>query len=180
MIDVDRLLIEKYNVRKRLVEMEDAKFITNLRADTELCQFIHFGDGSLKNQIEWLRKYKEREKQEKEYYFIFESLDGKTYGTERFYDFDDHSFVGGSWLFTRDSPAGLPVLCELAARKFAFEISRFVYNRLDVRKGNKKVLNYHRKVWKVQTIAEDELNFYFILNKNQFYKRFDVVLEMCL
>ena len=72
--------------------MDDAEFILNLRLDEELNQFISKVDDDIKKQKKWLKKYKKREAQEKEYYFIIESKSGKQYGTVRLYDFKDESF----------------------------------------------------------------------------------------
>ena len=179
MINIDKLILDKYNVRRRLVDVSDAEFITNLRSNMKLAKHIHFADGDINKQIEWIQHYKYREKQGLEEYYIYESLEGEKYGTTRNSDYDDHSFVIGSWLFSPNAPQGLALLSECAGKKAGFDDEKFIYTRFDVRKLNKKVVNYHTKIWHSLKITEDDINNYYILTRENFERYFDSVVSIC-
>ena len=59
--------LTRYGVDTRLVVESDAEFILSLRTDTFLTRFIHSTENNLEKQIEWIRNYKEREKEGREY-----------------------------------------------------------------------------------------------------------------
>ena len=63
--------IEKYGLKARLVEEQDAAFILSLRTDPKLSRFLHPTENDEEKQRAYIRGYKEREKQGKDYYFIF-------------------------------------------------------------------------------------------------------------
>ena len=62
--------IEKYGLKARLVEEQDAAFILSLRTDPKLSRFLHPTENDEEKQRAYIRGYKEREKQGKDYYFI--------------------------------------------------------------------------------------------------------------
>ena len=63
--------LDKYGLHVRLVNEDDAAFIVKLRTDERLGQFIHATSPDVEQQKAWIRKYKEREAEGLEYYFIF-------------------------------------------------------------------------------------------------------------
>ena len=63
--------IEKYGIKARFVGVNDVDFVLSLRSDKELTRFIHQTDNNRDLQIKWIEGYKEREREGKEYYFIF-------------------------------------------------------------------------------------------------------------
>ena len=93
----DDFQLKKYGIEVRLVNEDDTQFILSLRADKWLTRFIHQTDDDEQKQREWIRKYKEREKAGKEYYFIY-SKDGVPFGLNRIYSIHNGSFTSGSWL----------------------------------------------------------------------------------
>lgn len=177
-MDINKLIWDKYRVRQRLVEERDAEFITMLRSDKSLAKHIHFADGNVEKQREWIRHYKQREALGKEYYFIYESETGQCYGTTRLSDFDDHSCVAGSWLFLPESPSGLPIFASILTTKFAFDLPNIVYMRFDVRKLNKKVVRYNTTFWNLTKVAEDDLNNYYISTRENFNQRVERLIEL--
>ena len=62
--------ISKYNISLRLVDEEDADFIVSLRSDEKKSRFISYTDPNIETQKNWIREYKKRENEGKEYYFI--------------------------------------------------------------------------------------------------------------
>ena len=55
-------LINRYGLDVRLVNGYDANFIYSLRSDKELTKYISQVNGTLEHQIDWIKKYKVREK----------------------------------------------------------------------------------------------------------------------
>ena len=63
------------NTVLRLVVEEDAQFILQLRLDESLNRFLSKVDSNQDEQREWIKRYKCREREKLEYYFIIESRD---------------------------------------------------------------------------------------------------------
>lgn len=160
--------IERYGINARFVNVEDVDFILSLRTDKELTKYIHQTDCDKDAQIKWLEKYKEREREGKEYYFIF-SKDGVEYGLERIYDITDCSFTHGSFLFKPYSPIGMSSLCDIITREVGFDVLGIPKNLFDVRKGNNNVLHYH-KTFQPTFLYETDLDRFYELSKENFDK----------
>lgn len=95
--------LDRYGLHVRLVKEEDAEFIVKLRTDPKLSRFIHDIKSGVEQQKEWIRAYKQREKNGTEYYFIY-FVDGEPCGLNRLYDIkEDGTFNGGSWVFAPSS-----------------------------------------------------------------------------
>ena len=71
MILPEDFTMEKYGLFARFVNESDAEFIVKLRTDPVLGKWIHSTDSDIENQKQWLREYKERERNGLDYYFIF-------------------------------------------------------------------------------------------------------------
>lgn len=162
--------IERYGIKLRLVEVNDAEFIFELRTDPNLNKFISFTGPQIANQINWLEEYKRREENGLEYYYVAEDNNGNRFGTIRLYNFDERSFELGSWVFKPKSPIGIAVKAHFLGFEIGFEMLKMEYGRLEIRKKNEPVLKYI-KDFKPILIKEDDLNFYFILTKENFYRR---------
>jgi len=111
--------IERYGLFARLIEESDAEFIVRLRTDPILSRYLHKTDSSVEVQKEWIRKYKEREEEGTDYYFIFYK-DGKAIGLNRLYEISFEKFTSGSWLFSSDAPFGTAFLAQIILREIAF------------------------------------------------------------
>ncbi len=160
--------IEKYGIKARFVSFIDVDFILSLRSDKELTKFIHQTENNRDLQIKWLEGYKEREREGKEYYFIF-SKNGVDYGLERLYDINEASFTHGSFLFKPESPIGMSSLCDIITREVGFDVLGIPKNLFDVRKGNNNVLHYH-KTFQPIFLYETELDSFFELTRDNFEK----------
>ena len=51
----------KYGLHVRLVEIQDARFILDLRTDPRLSRYMTGTSLSVRDQEEWIARYKERE-----------------------------------------------------------------------------------------------------------------------
>lgn len=162
--------IHKYGITLRLVELEDAEFIYNLRTNKDLNKFISFTSLDFSDQVKWIKDYKNREYAGNEFYYIAQDHIGNKYGTIRLYNLDKKSFELGSWLFQTDSPLGMAVKAHFIGFEIGFEELKAEYCRFEIRKKNKAVLKY-MKDFRTTLVNEDDLNFYFTLSKENFYKR---------
>lgn len=169
------MVIDKYGIQLRFVTINDADFILSLRIDPNLSQYLSSTSNDIIKQIEWLTNYKLREAKKQEFYFIAE-INGIPYGTTRLYNFDEESFETGSWLFSKETPAGIAIKADIIGREFGFEALKAKYCRFEVRKENKSVVRYHLG-YKPKLIKEDGLNFYYTLTQGDFNIHKDKLLK---
>ncbi len=158
--------LTKYGIQLKLVDIEDAGFIMQLRNNTSLNSFISPTSTQLKDQVNWIKEYKKREKAKLEYYFIT-IINGKKLGTTRLSELDTQSFELGSWVFLRESPAGAAVKADILTKEIGFETLGFDYCKFNVRKANKTVLKYHQH-YQPSIVKEDDLDLYFQLSVSNF------------
>ena len=165
----DDFTVDKYGLHVRLVNEGDAEFIVALRTDPKLGRYIHSTDSDVEKQREWIRQYKAREKEGKDYYFIYYS-DGKPIGVNRIYDIEDNYATGGSWVCKPGTSIDLPILALIIMREIMFEILSLSYDRYDIRRKNLKVLRLNELFGGCKT-AETDLDCYFELSKDTFVQR---------
>ncbi|MCS0350735.1 GNAT family N-acetyltransferase [Vibrio ordalii] len=170
-----RELISK-TIKMRLIREEDAEFILSLRLDERYNKFLSSVDDNLAAQKEWIRKYKQDEEAGLQYYFIIETKDSKPCGTVRLYDLKADSFCWGSWVLNEDKTKYSALESAFLIYQFGFEELGFKKSHFDVRKGNLKVIDFHKKFGAVET-GEDEDNYYYEISqesvqriKNKFSK----------
>ena len=77
------------------VEEFDAQFILDLRTK-EKAKYLSKTDNNLDNQINWIKNYKNREKDGKEFYFVIENKENEKIGLVRAYNIKDNSATSGS------------------------------------------------------------------------------------
>lgn len=156
--------LHRYGIDVRLVNEDDAEFILSLRTNPKLSRFLHPTDNDLEKQKEWIRKYKKRESEGTDYYFIY-SCKGVEFGLNRIYDIHEKSCTGGSWLCTPGTIPEIAVPSMIIARDIMFELLNLEEDNFDVRKGNHSVLKFHKMMACVQ-IGETELDILFKATKN--------------
>lgn len=156
------------NIKFRLICEDDADFILSLRLNEKLNKNLSKVENNLKKQIHWIKEYKKKEEKRLEFYFIIESLDDEKLGAVRLYDFIEDSFCWGSWLLKIDSPNYASIESALSVYEFGFERLGFQHSHFDVRKGNEKVIKFHKR-FGANIVDEDELNFYFKFDKETYY-----------
>jgi len=134
----------KYGLHFRFVNEDDAEFIYKLRSDKIISKYIHDIEGGVEQQREWIRSYKEREGQGKEYYFIF-FKDDIAVGLFRLYSFNKTTFTSGSWVMVPDSPLDAVVAVPLIGREIAFYDLGMTYedNYDACHVDNKKVIKFN-------------------------------------
>ena len=177
MIQFDFNIFEqKYGIQVRLVEESDAEFILKIRTDPKLSRFIHATDDSVEKQRDWIREYKKKEAEGKEYYFLY-SKDGVAFGVNRIYDIHSERVTLGSWVCQQGLPFELPVLSLVIL--YEIVLGQLLYDCIyfECRKQNKKVIKTNLLLGAEQ-ISEDDLYYYFIMRKEKFYEKRDNILKL--
>jgi hypothetical protein len=153
----------------RFAETDDAEFIWTLRQHGYKARHLSQVGDTVASQRKWLEKYKEREKQGTEYYFVISGSDGERYGLYRIYDIDEAAGTcqSGSWIFRDDSPANLAVRAEIMMKDLMFEELGIKTLYYDTRLKNKRIYTYSL-LQNAELIRRDELNYYFKLTREQF------------
>lgn len=162
-----------YGLHVRFVTEDDAEFIVRLRTHPKLGRYIHPTLPDIKKQKIWIREYKLREKEGREYYFIF-LLDNQPVGLNRIYDIEEKSFTSGSWIFDQDVPLESSVASALITRIIAFELlgKEMEYSHDGCHIDNKKVVKFNLMLGMRITGTKNEAmgTYYtFIMTKSDFY-----------
>lgn len=136
---------EKYGLSFRLVREEDSEFIVKVRNSPQVGSFLHKTTKNVKEQREWIKRYKMREKEGHEYYLIF-FKDGVPVGLNRFYNIHDTTFTGGSWAMMPNLPFEVVLSVPLIMREIAFEeMGMMLEDCYDgVHIDNKKVIKFNK------------------------------------
>ena len=171
------MIIYGKNINMRTVTTEDAEFIYNMRQNQDKTKYLSKVTGTVESQKEWIKNYKQREEEKKEFYFVIESKDKRKLGLVRMYDFQDNSFCWGSWLIKEDAPKSTAIESALQIYEFGFYSLGFEKSHFDVRKGNDKVIAFHKR-FGAKIVDEDELDYFFNFEKSDYeitkekYKRY--------
>lgn len=165
----DKLIGKHVNLRD--VEVSDSKFILDLRTDSRKSKFLHKTEYDIEAQENYIKKYKNIND---EYYFIIESKLGEPLGTIRIYDNKPDSFGSGSWLTVKNAPFVAAIEADYLMKKFGFETLGYNNSHFDVRKKNKKVVDYH-KLMGAKIVNENDEDYFFVYTKDDFYKRIEQI-----
>lgn len=166
----------KYGIEARLCEESDAEFILSIRTNAYYTRFIHPTENNLDKQIDWIRKYKKREAEGREYYFIY-SKDNVPFGMSRIYNIYEYYGTSGSWLCKpnndpKDSFATYLMMHDVMFGDIGLDLLVF-----DVRKENKKVWKMHESFGAMR-IGESELDYYYSMFKDSYYNSRDKYLDL--
>ena len=171
------MILSGKNINMRTVEIDDAEFIFTMRQNESKTKYLSKVSGSVETQKEWIKNYKQREKEQKEFYFVIESKNSKKLGLVRMYDFKDNSFCWGSWLIKENAPKSTAIESALQIYEFAFYKLSFDKSHFEVQKGNNKVIAFHQR-FGAKIIDENEKEVFFNFEKNDYeitkekYKRY--------
>ena len=171
------MLLKGKNINLRTVEIEDADFIYTMRQNRKKTKYLSKVTGTVDSQKEWIKNYKQREDEEKEFYFIIESKSKEKLGLVRMYDFKNDSFCWGSWLIKEDAPKSTAIESALQIYEFAFYKLNFNKSHFEVQKGNDKVIAFHQR-FGAKIIDENDKEVFFDFQKEDYeiikqkYKRY--------
>lgn len=168
--------VEKYGLKVRLVNEDDAEFILKLRTNEKLSRHIHPTDDDLQKQMLWIRDYKIRESEGREYYFIF-IKDNKPIGVSRISNISDYFGLGGSWLCSPDNNPVDSMTTPFVAHDIMFNELGLAYIVFDVRKANSQVWKFHVSAGAIK-IGESDIDYYFYLYKDNYFQKRDKFLKL--
>ena len=170
------MIAGKY-INMRLADESDAEFILSLRTNPLLNKHIHSTDDSICAQREWVRKYKSRESDKAEYYYIIQDKSALPCGTVRLYDFRKNSFCWGSWIMAPGAPAKAAFESAFLIYEQACSALGFSQSHFDVRKENARVVAFHER-FGAERVAEDQNDFFYILSKEKYIKNREKFLKI--
>jgi len=164
------MIIEKYNIILKTVEEEDAELIIAFRTDRKKSRFISSTNNDIELQKEWIRNYKKKEKENKEFYFIAIDESGEKYATYRVYNIEQDICEIGSWVSKPGyANANNSIKVDIIMKEFVFEFLGYEKLKFEVNKNNRSVLRYH-KLFAPDIIGEVDESIKFVLTKQNFYK----------
>ena len=133
--------LEKYGLKVRLVNVDDANFILSLRANPNRTKHMMTLDFSLESQKEWILEYKKREKEGLDYYFIYSNIEEKPIGVNRISHLNLNAKTGksSSWIAVE----GLkyePLKMLLIGNEIVFNLIGFDMSWGEVNKNNSRAI----------------------------------------
>lgn len=168
--------MERYGLKVRLATEDDTDYIMSLRTDKELSKFIHKTDNDVNKHLDWFRRYKQRESEGRDYYFIY-FKDDRPVGLNRIYNIYDYYGTIGSWLCSPSNEVEVSMSTHLLIHDIIFEKIGLDLTIFDVRKGNKHVWKLH-KMTGAQKVGESDIDFYFVTTKTDYLRRRDELLDI--
>ena len=171
------MIIEKYNIKLKTVEYEDAELIVDLRTDVNKSKFLSSTANDLELQKEWIRTYKEKEKNGNEYYFVAIDERNEKFATYRIYNLEDDICEIGSWVSKPGYSNGKnSIKVDIIVKEFVFGFLNYHKLKFVVHKENFSVVRYH-KLFGPEIIEETQENLYFVLSKKNFIENRDRIFK---
>lgn len=158
--------LDRYGLKVRLVNEDDAEYIVSLRTDSKLGAFLNSTQNGIDRQKEWILDYKKREVLGTDYYFIYYH-NGERIGLNRIYSIKGKTATSGSWVCSPNLPIELPISTLVIMREIFFEILQLDIDFMDTRKDNKKVIRMHN-LQGAHKIYENEIDVYHYLTTDDF------------
>ena len=165
--------LEKYGLKVRLVNEDDAAFIVSLRSDPDKTKYMITLDNNIESQKEWIKEYKKREREGLDYYFIYSNNMDIPIGVNRIshIDFKERIAKTSSWIAIK----GLineTFKMSVIQSEIAFNILGLETTWCDIHKENKKVVKIFEKFnYKFKDTGTKFYHLY--VTKNQFLKSYD-------
>ena len=169
--------LEKYGLSVRLVTEEDTAFIMGLRTDENKSRFIHKTDNDIQKHLEWLNQYKQREREGRDYYFIYHDKNLNPVGLNRIYNIYEYYGTPGSWICPSSNTPETTIATYFIGKDIAFEILGLDLLIFDVRKLNKSVWKLHQMLG-AKRIGESDIDYYFSMSKVDYLKNRDKYLRL--
>lgn len=159
--------VEGPNLVLRLIQPDDAEYAHALRTDPTYSRHLSQVTGSAEDQRNWIIRYKQREAELQELYYVIERKDGVRCGLVRLYEISSESFTWGSWILDHNKPAKAALESAVLSFGVAFDHLNCGFGEIDVRIGNDKAENIYRRL-KMEEVARDSANIYFRYFREQF------------
>ena len=166
----------KYNLSVRFVKEEDTDFILQLRTDEKISKYLHQVKSDAQEQKEWIKKYKKREEEGSDYYFIYYDGDSPI-GVNRIYNISDTCATSGSWICKPEVDFEKKIYTLIIVREIIFDFLGKQEDCFDVRKKNKTVVGI-QKMFGSKIVSENDIDYFFNLKKEDFYLNKEKILAL--
>ncbi|EMZ41314.1 N-acetyltransferase [Helicobacter bilis] len=150
-------------VNLREITLADAAFVVALRCSPK-AKFLNPTKNDVGLQEQYIENYF---KKNDEWYFIVEDKQGKALGTIRIHNAHDGEFGSISWIMSDDAKQEQTLEGEYLLKHYAYHVLGFNKNCFEVRKANKKVVQYH-KFCGSRIVGETDIDYLFELTKDEF------------
>ena len=160
-------------VNLREITLADAAFVVALRCSSK-AKFLNPTKNDVGLQEQYIENYF---KKNDEWYFIVEDKQGKALGTIRIYNVSGKQFEGGSWLMLESATTFQSLEGEYLLKHYAYYVLGFNKNCFEVRKANKKVVQYH-KFCGSRIVGETDIDYLFELTKDEFLSNKHKLLDL--
>lgn len=161
-------ILEGVWLNLRLTRPSDAAYIHELRMDPAYNLHLSAMNGTVRDQEDWLHRYKVREAAGIEYYYVIERRsDALPCGLVRLYDIQGGQFTWGSWILDRNKTPKAALESALLVYVKGFEELGLCKSVFDVRAGNDRTLAFHSRFGAVET-GRDAQDVFFEYTAAQF------------
>ena len=126
----------------RNAEVDDARFIWQLRRDPHRARHLSAVPDDPQAQVEWLQAYAQDDEQA--YFMVTDANLGERLGTVRLYGSQGDAFSWGSWLLKPGVPAHFAIESALMVYHYARQLG-FKSAYFTVRQDNTSVWRFHER-----------------------------------
>ena len=156
------------------VEVDDAKFILNLRTNENLNKYLSPTENNLDTQKLWISNYKKREKEKKEFYFKVRDYENNDTGVVRLYNIDKKysKATFGSFIMNEIHPKYAALESMILILYYAFLYLNLEKIELDVRINNLHAKKFYQRFGFKKT-NENEIDEFYELEKKDFIKLYE-------
>ena len=126
------------------VTIKDVNYILKLRTNKNLSKYLNPTSNNKNDQIAWLKKYFQRRKAGKEFYYIFQLSNKKNLGIGRIIHLKKNLFHFGGWILEKNAEPGIALECCLSIYEYAFNYLKYKKCLNWINIENTKVINYHK------------------------------------
>lgn len=160
--------VEGVGLALRLVEPTDAGYIHGLRTDPAYNAHLSYVSGTAEDQRSWIERYKEREAEGLEFYYVIERLsDGHACGVVRLYNIQNNCFTWGSWILDHNKPSKAALESAGLSFGIGFDALQLDTAFVDVRKENTRAEALYRRFGMIET-HRTEQDIYFSYSARQY------------
>lgn len=176
----ENFTLEKYGLKVRLVNENDAEFIVSLRSDPTKTKYMITLNNEVETQRRWIQEYKMREKEGLDYYFIYSNVEDKPIGLNRIshVDYIEKTAKASSWI-TVGGLINEAFKMSIIQSEIAFNLLKIDAFRFEVHKENSSLIRFY-KLFDCKYIDNGTDYYYFINVKNDFLKTYDKSLTKML
>lgn len=138
-------------LRLRLITPEDAPYAHALRINPQYNRHLSPVTGTAEDQRQWIERYKAKEAQCQQLYYVIERLDGTRCGLVRLYDIDDEQFTWGSWILDSNKPPKAALESAVLSFGIGFSYLGLKVAKVDVRVENTHAETFYRRLGMIET-----------------------------